>query len=591
MTDAWHGSHAPSRLWRGGLWALELRDDELADVTYDGRRVLRSIRAVVRDRDWNTAPWIIERLHETESTLEILVHTEQFGADLRGTVRVSAAEDMLEVSFDALSATAFETNRTGLVVLHPPQLAGSPLRIAHSDGSAEQAAYPADISPHQPALDIAGLSWRDDGLHIDVRFSGDTFEMEDQRNWTDASYKTYSRPLTLPFPYPLAAGAHVRQSIVVRVDPVARSEGGLDPDRIVLADAGAPFPAIAVGASTGADPEPVYPPVTESLLVELDLAAPSRHAALARAAASGRPLDVRLVLDPAHPEALDELVGRLAGLPILRLAAFDNATHVTDAGAAAAVRAALAATGLDVPVVGGARSHFTELNRERARIPDDLDGIVFSVTALFHSATTEQLIESIGMQRIVAEQAVRLAEGPPVHIGPVTLRPRFNDVATVPLPIPEDTDLARGYGAHLTDADDDRQDAVQLAAWTIASAAALAVPGVYSIVYFEEWGPRGVLDDSGAERPVADAVRAIARLGGHPLLFGESPDGLVWAVGANSPDGRTILVANLDVVPREVTVVLDKLEQTVSVPRESWRPVRADRNSPTSGSTMQNPED
>ena len=50
MTDAWHGSHAPSRFWGGGLWALELRDDELADVTFDGRRVLRSIRPVVRDR-------------------------------------------------------------------------------------------------------------------------------------------------------------------------------------------------------------------------------------------------------------------------------------------------------------------------------------------------------------------------------------------------------------------------------------------------------------------------------------------------------------------------------------------------------------
>ena len=55
MTASWHGSHGPSRRWRGGPWAIELRDDELADLTYDGRRVLRSIRAVVRDRDWNTA--------------------------------------------------------------------------------------------------------------------------------------------------------------------------------------------------------------------------------------------------------------------------------------------------------------------------------------------------------------------------------------------------------------------------------------------------------------------------------------------------------------------------------------------------------
>ena len=31
-------------------------------------------------------------------------------------------------------------------------------------------------------------------------FNGETFEMEDQRNWTDASFKTYCTPLSLPYP-------------------------------------------------------------------------------------------------------------------------------------------------------------------------------------------------------------------------------------------------------------------------------------------------------------------------------------------------------------------------------------------------------
>ena len=35
---------------------------------------------------------------------------------------------------------------------------------------------------------------------------GDTWEMEDHRNWTDASFKTYVRPLALPWPYTLKAG-------------------------------------------------------------------------------------------------------------------------------------------------------------------------------------------------------------------------------------------------------------------------------------------------------------------------------------------------------------------------------------------------
>ncbi|WP_206535604.1 hypothetical protein [Microbacterium sp. 4R-513] len=570
MTDAWHDSHGPSRFWVGGRWALELRDDEIADLTFDGRRVLRSVRAVVRDRDWNTATWVVEQIDETSSSLELLVHSKGYGAELRGTVRVDAADDLLVVSFDAVSTTAFDTNRTGLVVLHPPQLAGSPLAVTHSDGSVEASGFPTDISPDQPAYDIAGLEWADDGLEIDVRFTGDVFEMEDQRNWTDASYKTYSRPLSLPFPYALAAGDHVRQSIAVRVTPRAAASIPPDPDRIELTDAGAAFPAVVVGASSAPDPAPVLSPVAPTLLVEIDLSAPSRHAALARAAASARPLDVRLVVDPANPATIEEFVTRLVGLPVVRIGAFDPLTHVTDEDAAAAVRAALAAAGIEVPVVGGARSHFTELSREQGRIAHGLDGVVFSSTPLFHSLTTEQLVEALGMQRLVAEQAVRLAAGAPVHVGPVTLRPRFNDVATVPPPVPADTDLTRGYGPQSADADDERQDAPQLAAWTIASAAALAVPGVSSIAWFEEWGPRGAVRADGSDRPVAAALRGLAGLAGSRLLSSTSPDGSVWAIGAEGADGRTVLVANLDVATRELTIVVDDAEVAASVPAESW---------------------
>ena len=42
------------------------------------------------------------------------------------------------------------------------------------------------------------------GGEVTISFTGDLFEMEDQRNWTDASYKTYSTPLRIPYPAPIA---------------------------------------------------------------------------------------------------------------------------------------------------------------------------------------------------------------------------------------------------------------------------------------------------------------------------------------------------------------------------------------------------
>src|SRR6202790_3111519 len=55
------------------------------------------------------------------------------------------------------------------------------------------------------------------GLKVACRMEGDTFEMEDQRNWSDASFKTYVRPLALPWPYTLAKGTSFTQSVSVNV--------------------------------------------------------------------------------------------------------------------------------------------------------------------------------------------------------------------------------------------------------------------------------------------------------------------------------------------------------------------------------------
>ena len=46
---------------------------------------------------------------------------------------------------------------------------------------------------------------------------GDAFEMEDQRNWSDASYKTYVRPLRRPWPYSLPKGQKFTQAVRLQV--------------------------------------------------------------------------------------------------------------------------------------------------------------------------------------------------------------------------------------------------------------------------------------------------------------------------------------------------------------------------------------
>ena len=135
------------------------------------------------------------------------------------------SDGSLEFTGTAVPRTDFLTARTGFVILHPLKgVAGHAVEVEHVDGKIEKAKFPERINPIQPFLHIRSLTHEVmPGLKATVRMEGDTWEMEDQRNWTDASFKTYVRPLALPWPYTLKAGERVRQSVKLTL---GRAAGG-----------------------------------------------------------------------------------------------------------------------------------------------------------------------------------------------------------------------------------------------------------------------------------------------------------------------------------------------------------------------------
>ncbi|MGO3250657.1 MAG: hypothetical protein ACTIK8_03620 [Microbacterium gubbeenense] len=549
-----------------GDWALDLRDDDLAQIRYRGREVLRSVRAVVRDRDWATASWVVGAVDVGDDVARIPLSSGSFGVRFDGSLTVVVDGDSLSVTFEAAADREFWTNRTGLVVLHPAAVSGDPLTVTHTSGEVSQIEFPRDIVPHQPAYDIRALS----SEGVTVAFEGDAFEMEDQRNWTDASFKTYNRALADPFPYLLDGPVTQRVTVTVAETLISRpapdeSGGSVRPSptsqalgELRLEETG-PV-TFSVGAST-APGAGSADPVGHDTLVEVDLGWAGWPAVIQRATASGLPLDVRLVLPlEAAEQALEDAIAALEQVPLAQITAFQPPTHphehMADDESLRLLRTALGAR--DVPIIGGTRSHFTELNRGQHLVPPGLDGVAFSTTPMFHTREVLQLEQAIGMQRLIVQQAVRIA-GCPVHVGPVSLRAHLNNVATTDPPRPSVTDLSEGYGPELLDADDERQRDPELATWTIASAAALAVPGVASVSFFEERGPRGIRAAVGSDYPVADAIRALAALEG-PLVTAR--DGEVWAIGS----AATMLIANLDEISRAVRIG----EASVEVGAKGW---------------------
>ena len=67
------------------------------------------------------------------------------------------------------------------------------------------------------------------GLTATVCMEGDTFETEDHRNWTDASYKTYCTPLGKPFPAEVKKGTRIRQAVTLTLSGATDLAGNTAP--------------------------------------------------------------------------------------------------------------------------------------------------------------------------------------------------------------------------------------------------------------------------------------------------------------------------------------------------------------------------
>jgi hypothetical protein len=294
------------------------------------------------------------------------------------------------------------------------------------------------------------------------------------------------------------------------------------------------------------------------LLVELEADQANWRAAWARAVreAATRPLDVRIVA--SGPDEVREVVAGVAADAhrIIRLSVFSRTSHLTEPELCDALELAAADAGVTAELVGGARSHFTELNRGHHRLPSDLTALTFSSSPQMHAREQAQLIESIPMQTLTARDAVRIGNGRPVHIGPVTLRPRFNAVATTP-PFAEGTELDDGYAAqHVPGATDPRQGSVATAAWLVSAVSAFSIAGVASLALFETSGERGLVDASGRPTPADAAFRAIARLSGRPALVpvGALPRHVHVLAARGDADQAEVLLANLTVDAVALTV-------------------------------------
>lgn len=579
-----YGSTTPlpeRRTLRAGPLTAELENADLRYVRVGDVEIVRRLYFAVRDRDWGTTEPVFTRFEVDDRGDRFRVDIEAEHIDpvtgvdfVWSGVIEGSPEGTIRYEMEGAPRAAFLRNRIGFCVLHPVELAGAPAWTDTPDGRVESF-FPELIAPHQPFLDMESITHAaGENTTAEIRFEGDLFEMEDQRNWTDASFKTYSTPLRIPYPVEVSPGQEIRQAVTIEVfgagSSIETEHPAASPASVLDLARTAPLPVIGFGAGRQ---EPIGPEDVERLRAlapgylhtEIDLGSDTWREKLDRVAERARALGVALNLSAVERRGDDggwtELAAATKALPVALVFAFppvhehvtfprdDLATHPETIAAA---KAAFLAAGSTARIGGGSRAFFTELNRAVDFLPvRELDAVTFTMNPQVHAFDNLSIMETITAQTDVARSARALAGGRPLVVGPMTLRPQWNPNATSE-PSPPGPD-------ELPPPVDPRQMSLFAAAWTVGSLKRLADEGVDAATYYELTGWRGLMErrdhltrrelfpsDPGQIFPVYHVFRALAPFAGGESVWISTPRPFQSAVLAVKKDRKLrLIIANL----------------------------------------------
>jgi len=576
-------TEAPPVRLRAGRLEADLANGNLRSVRYDGVEVLRAISYLVRDRDWGTySPDITGlRIDQQPDRFDVTYRARCDGPEetaLAIDVRIAGTGDRLDFEAEALSETGFETNRCGFCILHPiVGIAGAPARVEHVDGSVKETRFPDQIEPWQPFKDMRAITHQVlPGVSAECRMEGDTFEMEDQRNWSDASYKTYVRPLALPWPYRIAANEPVRQKTALIVTDSragaaaqAASTGGAI--RLEPGQRGGTMPAIGLivtpeeAEKTLAARAALAEIGPQDLLFHFDPNAGHGAGAFATFAAvaklhSGRTtLEIALPCRQSPASETADIAHRMAAAgfapdaimisPSVDRQSTPPGSQWPECPPLEEVYAAAHAAFPTSRIGGGMLSYFTELNRKRVPA-GQLAFISHCTNPIVHAADDLSVMQTLEAIPFITRSVRAIYGDKPYRIGPSTIPMRQNPYGSRTMDNPA--------GGRIPMANrDPRHNGRFAEAFAMGYAIRVLDADLECLTLSALTGPFGLIAESGepvaagSRRPLFNTVAALAASAGTPWreCRSASPSEIL-AVIAGPASARRLHIVNLTAEPR-----------------------------------------
>ncbi|TBL70308.1 hypothetical protein [Paenibacillus thalictri] len=528
-----YGSDEPlaeQKLLRAGQLTALFEEGGLKNIRFGQSELVLGLYSAVRDHNWGTiAPQFTEMsFTEQPDVFEVAFTAVHQNADVhfewKGYIR-GEASGRLEFTMDGIVRRQFAKNRIGFCILHPMALAGTPLQVKTPEGVIS-GKFPEAISPHQPFFQMEGMQYTTQGeVSVELDFEGDVFEMEDQRNWTDASYKTYCTPLSQPYPVEVQPGDQIRQKITLQAtahhSPDAAESSSSIPSASIVVQAGQLHPVPSIGtllpkhALTTEEIECIRKLQLGHVRVELNLTSGLEWKHRLREAlstADGLKIELEIdVVSSEHGEGLSEFVHALdldsvnaSGITtITRLFVYNNRTHTSSERLLNSLRNLLSDVGLSLAVGGGSRAYFAQFNR--ASLPlDSMEWATYSINPQVHAFDQTSLVETLTAQAATVDSANRMTGNMPLSIGPVTLKKRYN---------PDATSISEMENED--DSSDPRQTSLFCAGWTLGSLRnLLQSASVKAVTYYETLGDKGFAEHAEHVYPVYHIMADIGELKG-----------------------------------------------------------------------------
>lgn len=525
-----------------GGFTLDLARAAIRNIRFEGVQLVDLLYLAIRPLDWST---LTPDEHVADVQIIgndcVITITEVFNGALEAQSKITLSNNnYFSVDYELKGLSEYPISRWGVCFcLNTADWMGSSVTSLGNIYSLAQ-----DISPQREIDGVfQGLFPASNEMHfiapdqryIKVVSVGKVLEAEDQRNWTDNTYKIYSGSLSEPFPFMTSAGTVWGQSAKFEVGVPDQIK--TDPTKMLVREIDA-LPSI--GLQFNGDPL-LSPDDLEKALVLLEIdhlrineesLTPQK---IATTAANGLILEAAL-LSSNDGETLKAEVLQLservpAGSRLLIQREGRQVVGETDLPRNESLNT----------YIPGSDAFLVDLQKVKNNFGNSVS---YSMAPTVHSYDTETIFKTLFTQQESIGYAQKYI-APLVFISPITFSMRGNP-----------------HSGHLREQRNNYADpemalhirTIEGAAWTLGSIFALASAGAFSGSWHELFGEFGIIYSQSESIKFSPTFHAISALGAHhahQITIATSLDNS-WVAFENR-EAKTILVASLRPWTLEIT--------------------------------------